>query len=64
MMKMTVLSPPTVMMTMTTDERRVTLAPISVQIFIILIRKFMSDCLVAESDSMPKLRQAACFWLR
>ena len=64
---MTVLSPPTVMMTMTTDERRVTLALISVQvfsIFIILIRKFMSDCLVAESDNMPKLRQAAFFWLR
>ena len=63
-MKMTVLSPPTVTMTTTTGERRVTLALISVQIFIILIRKFRSDFLVAESDSMPKLRQVAIFWLR
>ena len=62
MMRM-VLLPPSVMMT-TTDECRETLALFSALIFTILIRKFMSECLVAESDSLPKLRQVAVFWLR
>ena len=59
---MTMLSPPPVMMT--TDERRETLTLFSALISIIPITKFVSECLVAESDSMPKLRQVAIFWLR
>jgi len=51
-------------MMMTTDERRETLTLFSALIFIILIRKFVCECLVAESKNMPKLRQVTVFWLR
>jgi len=61
-MTMLSLPPPPVMMT--TDERGETVTLFSALIFIILIRQFMSECLVADSDSLSKLRQVAVFWLR